>query len=159
MSCSQGKESGGSTRSIRGASNRDGRERQISSTAQAMFAINKDRIPLQPEYITNVDERHKKRGRGWGMNAQEKLVLIRECCEYAAEFKLRNKKQFWAMIRDLLKEQTGYDLKEPRNTMLRWVADIRDELVSEEMGSGTQVDQDDFKIAVEQFAQRIKAVD
>lgn len=92
------------------------------------------------------------------MNAQEKLVLIRECCEHAAEFKPRNKKQFWATIRDLLKEQTGYDLKEPRNTVLCWVADIGDELVSEKMGSGTQVDQDDFKTAVEQFAQRIKAV-
>ena len=124
-----------------------------------MSAINEDRIPLQPEHITNMDKRLKKKGRGRGMNAQEKLILIREYCEHAAEFKPRNKKQFWAMIRDLLKEQTGYDLKEPRNTMLRWVADIRDELVSEEMGSGTQVDQDDFKIAVEQFAQRIKAVD
>lgn len=31
--------------------------------------------------------------------------------------------------------------------------------LSEKMGSGTQVDQDDFKTAVEQFAQRIKAVD
>ena len=141
------------------ASNRDGRERQIGSSAQAMPAINEDRIPLQPKHIANVDERPKKRGRGRGMNAQEKLVLIRECCEHAAEFKPRNKKQFWAMIRDLLKEQTGYDLKEPRNTVLRWVADIGDELVSEEMGSGTQVDQDDFKTAVEQFAQRIKAVD
>lgn len=31
--------------------------------------------------------------------------------------------------------------------------------MSEKMGSGTQVDQDDFKTAVKQFAQRIKAVD
>ncbi|MCJ1348862.1 hypothetical protein MMC31_007095, partial [Peltigera leucophlebia] len=121
------------------ASNRNGRERQIGSSAQAMPAINEDRIPLQPKHITNVDERPKKRGRG-------------------REFKPRNKKQFWAMIRDLLKEQIGYDLKEPRNTVLRWVADIGDELVSEEMGSGTQVDQDNFKTAVEKFAQRIKAV-
>lgn len=53
------------------------------------------------------------------------------------------------MIRDLLKEQTGYDLKEPRNTVLCWVANIENELVSEEMGFGTQVDQNDFKTAVE----------
>lgn len=50
-------------------------------------------------------------------------------------------------------------MKEPRNTVLRWVSDRGEELVSEEMGSGTQVDQDDFKAAVEQLAERIKAVD
>ena len=43
--------------------------------------------------------------------------------------------------------------------MFCWVADIGDELVSKEMGSDTQVNQDDFKTAMEQFAQRIKAID
>lgn len=62
------------------------------------------------------------------------------------------------MICQLLKENTGYDLKEPRNTVLRWVAKRVDELVEEEMGSGTQVDQDDFKVAVEQFNDRLKTV-
>lgn len=42
--------------------------------------------------------------------------------------------------------------------MLRWVAKRVDELVEEEMGSGTQVDQDDFKVAVEQFNDRVKTV-
>lgn len=83
-----------------------------------MLAIDKDRISPQPDHNANVDEWPRKKGRGRGMNAQEKLVLLRRCCEPAAEFNPRNKKQFWAMIRDLLKEQTGYDLKEPRNTVL-----------------------------------------
>lgn len=61
------------------------------------------------------------------------------------------------MNRDLLKECTDL-LKEPRNNVLRWVADRRDDHVKEEMGSGTQVDQDDFKVAVEQFSARLKAV-
>lgn len=92
------------------------------------------------------------------MNAQEKLALIRECCEHAGEYRLNNKMAFLMMIRDLLKNRTGYLLKEPRNTVLRWVADRGDELVQEEMGPGTQVDQDNFKVAVEQFAGRVKAV-
>ena len=53
------------------------------------------------------------------MNAQEKLVFIREWYEHAAEYKPRNKLAFWKMIRGIHKEQTGYDLKEPRNTVLR----------------------------------------
>lgn len=54
------------------------------------------------------------------MNAKKKLVFICECYEHMAEFKLRNKKQFWAIIRDLLKEQTMYNLKKSRNTVLGW---------------------------------------
>lgn len=61
------------------------------------------------------------------------------------------------MNRDLLKECTDL-LKEPRNNVLRWVADRGDDYVKEVMGSGTQVDQDDFKVAVEQFSARLKAV-
>lgn len=93
------------------------------------------------------------------MNTQEKLVLIRKYCEHLMEYKSRNKLAFWEMIRGILKDQTGYDLKEPKNTVLRWVSDRGEELISEEMGSGTQVDQDDFKAVVEQFAQRVKEVD
>lgn len=92
------------------------------------------------------------------MNPQEKLVLIRESCEHANEYKPRNKTAFWDMIRALLKEQTVYDLQEPRVTVTRWVKARIDELVEEEMGSGTQVEQDDFKAAVEQFASRMNSV-
>lgn len=38
------------------------------------------------------------------MNAQEKLVLIRECCEHAEEYKGGTKTGFWTMIRELLKK-------------------------------------------------------
>lgn len=41
------------------------------------------------------------------------------------------------MIPKILKDQTGYNLKEPRNTVLRWVSDHEEELVLEEMESGT----------------------
>lgn len=47
---------------------------------------------------------------------------------------------------------------EPRNTVTRWVKARIDELVEEEMGSGTQLEQDDFKAAVEQFARRMETV-
>lgn len=50
-------------------------------------------------------------------------------------------------------------MAEPRNTVLRWVKACMEELVQEEMGSGTQVDQDDFKAAVELFKNRLEAVD
>lgn len=83
------------------------------------------------------------------MTPQEKLYLIRECCEHAEEYKPRNKLAFWEMIRRLLREKTGYDFMELRNTVTRWVKARIDELVEEEMGSGTQVEQDDFKVAVE----------
>ena len=62
------------------------------------------------------------------------------------------------MIWDLLKVRTGYLLKDPRNTVLQWVADCGDELIQEEMSFEMQVNQDDFKTAVEQFASQIKAV-
>lgn len=62
------------------------------------------------------------------------------------------------MIRKLLKDETGYDLQEPRVTITRWVKARIDELVEEEMGSGTQVEQDDFKEAVEKFGERMDAI-
>lgn len=43
--------------------------------------------------------------------------------------------------------------------MLGWVADRGNELVEEEIGSGTRIDQDDFKAAVEQFSKRLKMVE
>lgn len=87
---------------------------------------------------------------------KKSIFLIRECCEHAAEFIPNNKMVFWEMTRDLLKERTDL-LKEPRNAVLRWAAD-RDGLVQKEMGSGTQVDQDDFELAVERFSARLKTV-
>ena len=83
------------------------------------------------------------------MTLQEKLALIRECCEHVGEYKPWNKTVFWEMIQGLLKNRTGYDLLEPRLTVMCWVKTRINELVEEEMGSGTQVEQDDFKAAVE----------
>ena len=66
----------------------------------------------------NEGEKRRKKSRARGMNAQEKLALIRECYEHAKEYRLNNKMAFWMMICDLLKNRTGYLLKEPRNTVL-----------------------------------------
>ncbi len=94
------------------------------------------------------EERPAKKGRNRGMNAQKKLALIQEYCKHTLEFRPTNKTAFWIIIHDLLKQRTGYLLKEPKNTVLRWVANCDNKLVAEEMGFGTQVNQDDFKAAV-----------
>lgn len=59
-----------------------------------------------------------KKGQNRGMNPQEKLVLIWECVKLADEYKPGTKGVFWTTIRELLKDRTGYDLVEPRNTVL-----------------------------------------
>lgn len=62
------------------------------------------------------------------------------------------------MIRQLLKERTGYDLVDPRQTVLKWVDAILDKLVEEEMGSGTEIKKSNFKATVEQLAERCQIV-
>ena len=103
-------------------------------------------------------ERHQKKARIRNMNKHEKLVLIRECCEHRNEYRALNKTKFWAMISDILKQQTGYHLVNPQQTVTNWVKAQIDELVEEEMGSGTEVERNDFKTAVETFAERMKNV-
>lgn len=147
---SRGGRAGRGTRGTRGS---------VRSRGQKIVPIStRDQEQHDSPSDNEVEDMPRKKTRARGMNAQEKLALIRECCEHASEYRLNNKMAFWMLIRDLLKTRTGYLLKEPRNTVLRWVADRGDELVQEEMGSGTQVDQDDFKAAVEQFAGRVKAI-
>lgn len=107
---------------------------------------------------TDEEQPTRKRGRNRNMNAREKLVLIRECCEHMDEYRPGNKTKFWAMISELLKQHTGYDLMHPQQTITRWVKARIDELVEEEMGSGTEVERNDFKAAVEQFAQHMDTV-
>ncbi len=100
----------------------------------------------------------RKRNRNRNMNIREKLVLIRECVEHADEYRPGNKTKFWAMISELLKQQTGYELISPQQTVTRWVKARIDELVEEEMGSGTEVERNDFKTAVETFSARMETV-
>lgn len=45
----------------------------------------------------------------------------------------------------------GYNLKKPRVTVTQWIKAHIDKLVEEEMGFGTQVEQNNFKEAVEKF--------
>lgn len=93
------------------------------------------------------------------MNPEEKLALIWECVEHADEYKPGTKSVFWTRIRELLKDCTGYDLVKVRNTVVCWVETQIDELVEEKMGSGIQVDQDDFKAGVEIFKERWEIVE
>lgn len=92
------------------------------------------------------------------MNKYEKLVLIRECCEHRNEYCALNKTKFWAMTSDILKQQMGYHLVNPQQTVSNWVKAQIDELVEEKMGSGTEVERNDFKTAVETFAERMRNV-
>lgn len=100
------------------------------------------------------EESIRRRSRNRNMTPKEKLALIRECCEHADEYRPGNKSKFWIMIRRLLKERTNYDLVDPRQTVTRWVETRIDELVEKEMGSGTEMERNDIKAAVEQFAGR-----
>lgn len=53
------------------------------------------------------------------MIPHEKLILIRECCEYVREYWLGNKEKFQLQIWDILCNQTGYDLVNPKSTITR----------------------------------------
>ena len=103
-------------------------------------------------------ETHVKKTQTRNMNKYVKLILIRECCEHAQEYRALNKTKFWAIISDILKQQTGYHLVDPQQTVNNWVKAQIDELVEEEMGSGTEVKRNDFKTAVETFAEQMKIV-
>lgn len=89
-------------------------------------------------------ERPRKRNRNRNMNIKERLVLIRECCEHADEYRPGNKTKFWAIIPEFSRQQAGYELVIPHKKITRWVKARIDELVQEEMGSGTEVERDDF---------------
>lgn len=47
---------------------------------------------------------------------------------------------------------------DPKSTVTRWVSTRLDELIEEEMGSGTEVERNDFKASVETFLGRMKVV-
>lgn len=163
---SYGQQGGRGGRNTRGG--RGGREgRKVSketapATPTANNPPNNNNDPnLAASNLNSEDpkaERPKRRPRNRNITPQEKLVLIRECCEHADEYRALNKTKFWAMIQNLLKNRTGYDLVDLRQTVSRWKQACLDELVEEEMGSGTEVERDDFKSAVKQFTKRWKTV-
>ena len=53
------------------------------------------------------------------------------------------------MIRDLLKKYTGYNLVNSYQIIIKWVKMQIKKLVEEKMGSSIEVEQNDFKVAVE----------
>lgn len=62
---------------------------------------------------------------------------------------LTTTKKFWSMIRDLLKKYTGYNLINSYQIIVKWVKMQIKKLVEEKMGSSIEVEQNDFKAAVE----------
>lgn len=62
------------------------------------------------------------------------------------------------MIKKLFWEKIGYDLIEPRNTVMRWVKACINKLIEEKMVSGAYVEQNNFKEEVEPFMEQIKTV-
>ena len=92
------------------------------------------------------------------MNKHEKLILIRECCEHAQEYRALNKTKFWAIISDILKQQTGYHLVNLQQTVNNWLKAQIDELIEKEIGFGKKVERNDFKTAMKIFAEQMKIV-
>lgn len=92
------------------------------------------------------------------MNIKEKLVLICEYIEHIDKYCLGNKTKFWAMILELLKQQTGYKFINSQQTITQWVKFRINKLVEEEMKFGMEVKRNNFKTAVETFATCMKMV-
>lgn len=96
--------------------------------------------------------RPRKKGRNRNLNASEKLVLVQECCKHAEMYQPGNKTKFWAMIKQILKDKTGYDLAFPGQTVKHWVEAILSEQVDDESWTGTQMEKHDFRSALARFA-------
>lgn len=62
------------------------------------------------------------------------------------------------MISEILNQQTMDELANPCQTVTRWVKAIINELVEEKIRSSTKVEENDFKTAIETFAEQIKIV-
>lgn len=96
--------------------------------------------------------RPRKKGRNRNLNASEKLVLVQECCKHAEMYQPGNKTKFWAMIKQILKDKTGYDLAFPGQTVKHWVEALLSEQVDDETWTGTQMEKHDFRAALARFA-------
>lgn len=87
----RGGKRGRGSRGTRGSGRKRGNRRATGTTEEQESLVPPP--PASPgskhAHLNNleddVEERLKKRARARGMNAQEKLFLIRECCEHAAE--------------------------------------------------------------------------
>ncbi|KAM0805763.1 hypothetical protein BDR22DRAFT_829103 [Usnea florida] len=97
------------------------------------------------------------KGRNKGMKVHQKITLARICVDQAAQYGVMKMQDFWDTVKTLLLEQADYSLKTPRQTVMKWVTERIEEMVEEEMGSGTEVERDEFKAAVEKFAERVEA--
>lgn len=62
------------------------------------------------------------------------------------------------MIDELLKQQPRYELIYPIPTITWWLKAQIDKLVEEEIGSGIEIEQNNFKIAIEQFTKQIEGI-
>lgn len=110
----------------------------------------------QNQQTPTPGNRLRKNGRNKTRNAQEKLVQIRKFLEHAGKYKIGSLTNFPAMISQLLKEYTCYEVLGAGSCVFQTYEALYDQLVQE--GSGTQIERDDFKATVEQFGACLEAV-
>lgn len=68
------------------------------------------------------------------------------------KYKSYKKLVFWNIIKKFFKEKGGYNFIELKNSVIGQMNICIDKLIEKKIGSGTQIDQNDFKIIVKQFA-------
>lgn len=94
-------------------------------------------------------------GRGPNMNRHQKLTLAKLCSTHSAEYRFGSRGKFWLKMRDLLKQETGYDHKGLQSVVERWMKIRQTETFVREMESGkTQEESKTFTEAVDKFAER-----
>lgn len=57
-----------------------------------------------------------------------------------------------------MKKCTGYNLINPCQTIVKWVGVQIKELIKKKMGSDTKIEQNDFKVAMEQFTKHYQKI-
>ena len=89
------------------------------------------------------------------MNRHQKLTLAKLCSTHSAEYRFGNRGKFWLKMRDLLKQETGYDHKGLQSVVERWMKIRQTETFVREMESGkTEEERKTFTEAVDKFAER-----
>lgn len=119
----------GRTHGVWGGSQKGDRGKGGASRAASQSTTPGSEVSLTPEREMSENnsngkgetdrpaERQQKKALTYNMNKHEKLVLICECCTYVQEYCALNKTKFWAMISNIFKQQTGYHLVNPQQTI------------------------------------------
>lgn len=111
-----------------GKGGRRGRGKRSSRRSHRANRGNKNTAPQDPVPTPGMngdadakgsdkEQPNKKKGQNRNMTAKKKLVLICEWCKHVNKYQPGNKTKFWAIILELLKQQTGYNLMHPQQTV------------------------------------------